>query len=154
MLFHAITPSLKAAITVGIGLFITIIGLTIGNITRITVPNWGIMYHIIPDGDCSYSADGGFFCSKAVDLDYSYFSLGMVRYNYHPTARIAVLGLILAGAFQVIKYKGAIITAIILASFVGINYGTTHTSMIAVFITNMNCSALPLHGPGRWGMCD
>ncbi len=36
MLFKAVPPSLRAAITVGIGFFITIIGLKIGEIMRVT----------------------------------------------------------------------------------------------------------------------
>jgi xanthine/uracil/vitamin C permease (AzgA family) len=52
MLFVAIPKSMRAGITAGIGFFITIIGLTIGQITRVTLANWGLAYHVYPAGEC------------------------------------------------------------------------------------------------------
>lgn len=53
MLFHAVPKSLRASISVGIGFFITIIGLTIGQITRVQLLNWGLASIIpAPYGDC------------------------------------------------------------------------------------------------------
>lgn len=42
MLFKAVPPSLRAAISVGIGFFITRIGVYIGQIGRVTVQSWAI----------------------------------------------------------------------------------------------------------------
>ena len=42
MLFKAVPPSLRSSITVGIGFFITIIGLKIGQITRYDIPSFKI----------------------------------------------------------------------------------------------------------------
>lgn len=140
LLFRAISPSFRGAITVGIGFFITIIGLTIGNLTRVTVAPWAIAYHVIPAASCFIKPDGTIVaCDKAVDLDFSFFSLGMVRYNYHATARIAVLGLVLAAGLTALKFKGAIITSIALATLVGINYGNVpcHSMTDSDCVTNL-----------------
>lgn len=117
MLFRAVPPSLRSAISVGIGFFITIIGINIGAITRVTLANWALAYHVIPQGECD-----SYGCKNAVDLDFTYYSLGMVRYNYHPPARIAVLGVILASGFECVGMPGSIIAAIVIATLVGINY--------------------------------
>jgi len=42
MLFRAIPPSLRASIVVGIGFFITIIGIKIGALIRVDIASWAI----------------------------------------------------------------------------------------------------------------
>lgn len=54
MLFTAVPKSLRASITVGIGFFITIIGLTIGEITRVSVAGWAIAGPITAEAECVY----------------------------------------------------------------------------------------------------
>jgi AGZA family xanthine/uracil permease-like MFS transporter len=49
----------------------------------------------------------------------------MVNYNENPPARIAVIGLMLASTFTFLKMRGAIILAIFIATFIGINYANT-----------------------------
>jgi adenine/guanine/hypoxanthine permease len=52
MLFTAVPKSLRASITVGIGFFITIIGLKIGKITRTTLAPWALAGPVFGAGDC------------------------------------------------------------------------------------------------------
>jgi hypothetical protein len=50
------------------------------------------------------------------------FPSGIVKFNENPAARIAVFGLALVAFLETMKIPGSIIIAIVLASFVGINY--------------------------------
>lgn len=105
MLFTAVPQSLRAAITVGIGFFITIIGLKIGEITRVSVAGWAL-------GDVG----------KYPDLKFEWYDLGFVNINTNPHARISVLGLAIVSGLTVLRVKSAIIITICLCTFVGINY--------------------------------
>ena len=108
MLFRAVPKSLRASICVGIGFFITIIGLKIGEITRVTQAPWSMgsvieeaaCHSVVPVGNYTaelFSNDGligttsstdfgvigdGFtkiaFCSNPVDLDFATYEMGMV----------------------------------------------------------------------------
>eukprot|EP01038_Epipyxis_sp_PR26KG_P009181 gene9181-12380_t len=125
MLFRAVPPSLRASITVGIGFFITIIGLKIGEVTRVTVQPWAIGSIYTAGGCATY--DDGTFCDSTVDLNFTWYELGIAKFNDVPAARIAVLGLVLVSALEAFKVKGAIIISIVLTSFVGINYVHCHS---------------------------
>ena len=122
MLFRAVPKTLRAAISVGIGFFITIIGLTIGEITRVTIAGFGLA-NIIPEGGCFYSSgSSSYICPNGVDIPFAYRSLGVVNFVLHPAARIAVIGLMFVSLFEMLQVKGAIIMAICAATFIGINY--------------------------------
>ena len=139
MLFRAVPKSLRASITVGIGFFITIIGLKIGEITRVTQAAWSIG-SVVNKAQCftkiannitvlgsSSSTDFSettniAFCNNPVDLNFATYDIGMVNYNEHPQARIAVLGLVLVAFFTVVRARSAIIISIVLCTFLGINY--------------------------------
>jgi len=153
MLFKAVPKTLRAAITVGIGFFITIIGLRIGKITRTTVAGYALP-NVIAQGGCylknntiaPQTVGGGAahfsstdfagpigqtygsafsvgFCGKSVDVDNNGHDWGMVNFNLHPEARISVLGFALVAFFSTLRMKGAIIASIVVCTFVGINYG-------------------------------
>ena len=152
MLFRAVPKSLRASITVGIGFFITIIGLKIGEITRVTQQPWSLP-SVVSQAQChtkvpvgnytvNFFANNGTagstsstdfgaitdgytqlaFCKSAVDLNFATYDLGMVNFNAHPQARIAVLGLVLVSFFTVLRSRSAIIISIVLSTFLGINY--------------------------------
>ena len=133
MLFKAVPPSLRAAIAVGIGFFITIIGLKIGEITRTTVANWAIP-SVVAQAQCtSFLSSAGMagdaitaapaFCNNAVDLNFAGYDLGMVNFNLNAQPRIAVLGMLLVPFFTILGVRSAIICSIVLSTFLGINYG-------------------------------
>ena len=123
MLFRAVSPSMRAAITVGIGFFITMIGIKIGQITRITLQPWSIG-SIATSAQCTYitGTTDIAYCNNPVDVNFTFYDNGIVRFNENPAARIAVLGLALVAFLETMKVPGSIIIAIVLASFVGINY--------------------------------
>ena len=123
MLFVAIPKSLQSAITVGIGFFITIIGLKIGQLTRVTLQPWAIG-DVFAAGQCADTPDG-IFCNDAVNINFAAYDLGIVKFNNHPegdNARIAVIGLVIVSALECLKMRGALIISIMIATFIGINY--------------------------------
>jgi len=139
---------MRASITVGIGFFITIIGLKIGQITRVTQAPWSIggvvaksqCHSVLPPGLYNitansvggtsstdfYNIDGGMtkiaFCSNAVDLNFATYDMGIVNFTTNAYANISVLGLAFVAFFSVLRVKSAIIISIVLCTFVGINY--------------------------------
>jgi adenine/guanine/hypoxanthine permease len=121
LLFQAIPKSLRASITVGIGFFITIIGLKIGSITRTTLNAYFLGAKVYEAGDCA-NFGGQIFCNKPVDLNFTWYDLGIVQFNLVPAARIAVLGLVFVAGLEVLRVPGSIIISICLATFIGINY--------------------------------
>lgn len=125
MLFRAVPPTMRAAITVGIGFFITIIGLKIGQLTRTTLAPWAIG-SVYADGECA-STSYGIQCNLPVNLDFTWYDLGIGKFNDLPAARIAVLGLVFVAALESLKIRGSIIISIVLASFIGINYMHCHS---------------------------
>ena len=141
MLFKAVPPSLRAAIAVGIGFFITIIGLKIGEITRATVAGWAVP-GVVAQAQCITKMDHSFtlptgtahaddfsgntvidFCNNPVDLNFATYDLGMVNFNLHAQPRIAVLGMLLVPFFTILGVRSAIICSIVMSTFLGINYG-------------------------------
>lgn len=139
LLFDAVPKSLRAAISVGIGFFITMIGLKIGQITRITVAPWAIP---IAQGmaDCytfgSLAAQpfpqqtpATAFCNTAVNLNFSWYDNAIAQFNITPAARIAVLGLVFVSGLECIRCPGSIIISIVLSTFVGINYWQVRWSL-------------------------
>jgi len=146
MLFIAVPKSLRAAITVGIGFFITIIGLKIGQITRITEAGFGLA-NAIPLGNCVFAPDGAVqFCANSVDLDYAGYEMGIAHFPENSAARIAVLGLVFLSGLEVLNIPGGIIIAIILATFVGINYmncGTLASGNTAGCVTDLSIWTQP-----------
>ena len=135
MLFKAVPKSLRASITVGIGFFITIIGLKIGEVTRVSQASWSVPSAVaqaecftfapitppVPGAPALIPAPA--FCNNAVDLDFTTYDLGMVNFNLVPQARISILGLVLVAFFTVLRSRSAIIISIVLCTFLGINYG-------------------------------
>jgi adenine/guanine/hypoxanthine permease len=102
LLFRAIPPHLRAAITVGIGFFLTIIGLKIGEIMRVSVLGMPInSYSAIPFWD---------------------YEIGIVDFNKNPAARVSIIGVMFVAFFSALKVPGAIIISILLTTFCGINY--------------------------------
>ena len=88
MLFRAVPKSLRAAICVGIGFFITIIGLKIGEITRVTQQPWSIgsvvsqavCHTVVPIGNYSTNtfANGGDLGTTS-STDFGYITDGVTK---------------------------------------------------------------------------
>jgi adenine/guanine/hypoxanthine permease len=116
-LYEAVPKSLRASIAVGTGFFITMVGLKIGHITRVTVPAMWVD-NVIAAGDCN---DQG-VCMNTVDLNTQWYNHGITYFRFDPYARIAVLGIVFAVALELFKVRGSLIISIWLATFIGINF--------------------------------
>jgi AGZA family xanthine/uracil permease-like MFS transporter len=142
MLFRAVPVSLRAAISVGIGFFITMIGLKIGQLTRITLADFAIdsPYLLRASGGClgvdQFLFDYG--TCTSVDLNFSWYDNGMVDFNHNPPARIAALGLVLVAMFETLKLRGGIVLAIALATLIGINYPASSKSLDGSGVTDLS----------------
>jgi xanthine/uracil/vitamin C permease (AzgA family) len=92
MLYYAVPASLRSAIVVGAGFYITAVGMKMGQLTRTTLD----AYAAAPVAD-ALSKSG----TISVDLDYRFYENGIVNFNLNPSARIAVLSLV----FVMLKYR-------------------------------------------------
>ena len=117
-LYAAVPKSLRASIAVGTGFFITMVGLKIGHITRVTLQPESIS-DILTAGGCSVDGSG---CSNRVDLNALWYNHGIANFYDEPYARIAVLGITFALALELFKVRGSLIISIWLATFIGVNY--------------------------------
>jgi len=109
MLLVAVPDSLKMAITVGIGLFITIVGFKLANLVAVTV-------NVAPDADLSQPIPG------------SGFNLSLGNFITHHDALLALIGLFIIAILMVMRVKGALLIGIIATTLIGIPMGVTNLS--------------------------
>ncbi|PQP83459.1 guanine permease [Paenibacillus sp. PCH8] len=109
MLLVAVPESIKMAITVGIGLFITIIGFKLANLVAVTV-------NVAPDADLSQPIPG------------SSFNLSLGNFVTHHDALLALIGLLLIAVLMVMRVKGALLIGIVATTLIGIPMGVTNLS--------------------------
>ncbi|QLG36985.1 MULTISPECIES: NCS2 family permease [unclassified Paenibacillus] len=109
MLLVAVPDSLKMAITVGIGLFITIVGFKLANLVAVTV-------NVAPDADLSQPIPG------------SSFNLSLGNFITHHDALLALIGLLIIAVLMVMRVKGALLIGIIATTLIGIPMGVTNLS--------------------------
>ncbi|KQY84377.1 MULTISPECIES: NCS2 family permease [Paenibacillus] len=109
MLLVAVPQSIKMAITVGIGLFITIIGFKLANLVAVTV-------NVAPDADLSQPIPG------------SSFNLSLGNFVTHHDALLALIGLLLIAILMVMRIKGALLIGIVATTLIGIPMGVTNLS--------------------------
>lgn len=117
-LYAAVPKSLRAAIAVGTGFFITMVGLKIGHITRVTVQPQYIA-QIARVAGCN---DAISECTDRVDLSALWYNHGIADFATEPYARIAVLGCVFALGLELFKVRGSLIIAIWSATFIGVNF--------------------------------
>ncbi|MFB5763142.1 NCS2 family permease [Paenibacillus medicaginis] len=110
MLLVAVPESLKMAITVGIGLFITIIGLKLCNL---------VMVNITPGTDITHSVPG------------SGFNLTLGNLLVQKDALLALIGLLIIAVLMVLRVKGALLIGIIATTIIGIPMGVTNVSSLS-----------------------
>ncbi|ETT40175.1 Xanthine/uracil/vitamin C permease [Paenibacillus sp. FSL R5-192] len=109
MLLVAVPQSIKMAITVGIGLFITIIGFKLANLVAVTV-------NVAPDADLSQPIPG------------SSFNLSLGNFVTHHDALLALIGLLLIAILMVMRVKGALLIGIVATTLIGIPMEVTNLS--------------------------
>lgn len=112
ILVEAIPNCLKHALTIGIGLFITIIGLKMSNLVMVTT-------HLGP-------SLGKVVSSQGVG-NLSFFEWDLSLGNFvQPDALLALIGLAVTSSLIVLQVRGAILIGIIISTLIGIPMGLTH----------------------------
>ncbi|WP_026174169.1 NCS2 family permease [Effusibacillus pohliae] len=113
LLVVAVPDSLKYAITVGIGLFITIIGLKLGEITNIVYlggPSAGAVAKGTP-----------------VTLKFFEWNLTIAHFVENKVALLTLIGLVITAILAVARVTGALLIGILLTTLIGIPMGVTNT---------------------------
>ena len=105
-------PPLKRAITVGIGLFITIIGLKLSEIMIVGTS-------VIPPTLEILSKKGGIATLKFFEWNISMGTL------HNPMMMLCLIGLAITAILMARKIKGALLIGIVLATIIGIPLGVT-----------------------------
>jgi len=119
ILVEAVPDSLKHAITVGIGLFITIIGLKLSGLMSIQfVANAG------PSTAAIDQAAGG--APTAVTLQVSEWNITLANLVHDKSALLALIGLVLTAILVVMRVQGALLLGILATTLIGIPLGVTN----------------------------
>lgn len=104
MLVEAVPNSIKMAITAGIGLFITIIGMKLSNIVQASVTP-GAEGTLVPG---------------------PLFNLSLGNFLENKDTLLALIGLLIIGLLMVAKVKGALLIGIVVTTLLGIPLGVTN----------------------------
>lgn len=113
MLVKALPDSLKYAITVGIGLFITFIGLKLGEISVVT---W------LGGGPSAEAIKGG---APVTNLLFFEWNIGIADFVANKAAALTVIGLVIAGVLTTLRVRGALLIGIVATTLIGIPMGVT-----------------------------
>ncbi|MGB8956525.1 MAG: NCS2 family permease [Tumebacillaceae bacterium] len=113
MLVKALPDSLKYAITVGIGLFITFIGLKLGEISTVT---W------LGGGPSEAAIKGG---APVTNLLFFEWNIGIANFVADKAAALTVIGLVIAGILTTLRVRGALLIGIVATTLIGIPMGVT-----------------------------
>jgi len=112
ILVVAVPHSLKVAITVGIGLFITIIGLKLSEIMAVSA-------NVIPPTLEHLNATKG--QSSLLFFEWN-IGLGSLK---NPAMLLTLLGLVITSALMAMRVKGSLLIGIIVTTIIGIPMGVT-----------------------------
>ncbi|MEI6679795.1 MAG: NCS2 family permease [Mariniphaga sp.] len=112
ILVIAVPNSLKRAITVGIGLFITIIGLKISDIMAVTTS-------LIPPTMDAISKTGG-----RAALQFFEWNIGMGSFH-NSSMVLALIGMAITALMMARKIKGSLLIGIVITTLIGIPMGVT-----------------------------
>jgi AGZA family xanthine/uracil permease-like MFS transporter len=111
-LVTAIPPSMKLAITVGIGLFITVIGLKLSEIMIVSTS-------VIPPTIEAMSKNSG-----VVLLKFFEWNVGLGSFR-NPSMLLCITGLLITTILMARKVMGALLIGIVLTTIIGIPMGVT-----------------------------
>lgn len=117
LLLVAVPQSIKIAITVGIGLFVTIIGLKLGNVVSVSATVKGVT-------DVAQLA-------APVTVKGSDFQLALGDFMHSPDTLLAIIGLFVIGILMVLRIKGGLLIGIIVVTLIGIPMGVTDLSSLS-----------------------
>ncbi len=116
ILVEAIPDSLKRALVVGIGFFITIIGLKMSHLIVVNA-------HLGPSLETVLASHG------VASLSFFEWDLSLGVFS-KPDALLALIGLVITSSLLVLRIKGAILISIVVSTLVGIPLGITNVSDI------------------------
>lgn len=143
MLVEAVPQGIKTGITVGIGLFITIIGLKLSHILVAEI-------HTSPDVVKTLGDQGGFISSLHFwDWDLKFGQITA------PDTLTALIGLALIGFLMAKRIKGALLWGILATTLIGIPLGATNISNFKWALpdfSNLAVGALDLKGAFTTGI--
>ena len=112
ILVVAVPQSLKIAITVGIGLFITIIGLKLSEVMAVSTS-------LIPSTLENLNKSGG-----QSGLLYFEWNIGLGSLK-NPAMLLCLIGLVITSALMALRIKGSLLIGIIATTIIGIPMGVT-----------------------------
>ncbi|ARU61162.1 guanine permease [Tumebacillus avium] len=127
MLVKALPDSLKYAITVGIGLFITLIGLKLGQVSTVSFVG----------GPSAEAIKAG---APVVNLLFFEWNIGLTNFVANKAAALTLIGLLIAGILTTLRVRGALLIGIILTTLIGIPLGVTNTASLSnpTFLPNFS----------------
>lgn len=109
LLLSAVPNNLRVAITVGIGLFITIIGFKLSNILMVSV-----------------NPDAKLDVSKGAVLNTNQFNIILGDFIHNKDSLLTIIALFLIAILMVMKVRGALLIGIVAATLIGIPMGVTN----------------------------
>ena len=109
MLLAAVPHHLRVAITVGIGLFITIIGVKLSNLMMISV-------------------NPGVDAVKTPVLNSNQYNIVLGDFIHNKDTMLTLISLLLIAVLMVLRVKGALLIGIIVSTLIGIPLGVTDLS--------------------------
>ena len=144
ILVVAVPDSLKKAITVGIGLFITIIGFKLSEIMVVSAS-------VIPPTLDALSKNAG-----PVTMKFFEWNIGMGSFS-NPAMVLCLIGLGITAVLMALKVKGSLLIGIVGATIIGIPMGVTVIpENFAVFslpdFSNLAVGALDIKGAFNMGI--
>ncbi len=144
ILVIAVPTSLKRAITVGIGLFITIIGFKLSGIMAVTTA-------AIPPTVEAMGKSGGI-----VPLQFFEWNIGMGSFTNH-SMLLCLIGIAITASLMALRVKGALLIGIVVTTVIGIPMGVTHIPENAAFFalpdfSNLAVGALDIKGALSMGI--
>ena len=144
VLVVAVPNSLKRAITVGIGLFITIIGLKLSEIMVISTS-------LVTPTLATITKSGG-----TATLKFFEWNLGMGNFH-NPSMLLSLIGLAISALLIASHIKGSLLIGIVLTALIGIPLGvTTVPEHFAIFsipnLSNLAVGELDIPGAFRMGI--
>ncbi|EKE01854.1 MAG: hypothetical protein ACD_21C00034G0008 [uncultured bacterium] len=141
ILVDAIPNSLKHAMTIGIGLFITLIGLKMSHVVRV-VTHLGSSLNDI-------TASHG-----VANLSFFEWDLALGNFT-SPDTLLALIGLIITSSLIALRVRGAILLGIVVSTLIGIPLGLTNIYGIHLGLpswTDFNIGSMDLKGAFNLGL--
>lgn len=134
MLIYAVPSSIKTGITVGIGLFIALIGFKLSNFTLVSVT---------PGVDASQPVPGALFN----------LTLGSFNPSTHPDTFLTLIGLFLIAILMALKVRGALLIGIVATTVIGalpflnvVNFGSLAGASWVPDFSNLAVGELDIMG--------